>query len=293
MSANTPPTTAAPIRRLRTRWVFFFGRIAVLSLSEASAIRSRAALPAAVTLASPARCSAVSASVPAALCKTWLNPSAPRCTVGSAALPAPRASVTAWSARSLIVSAARPRSSTAALERRLRMLQQTSVLTCRCTAPHECTGTKGLILRWLHDSTLRSRRGGDGSGGGGKRPRDVAETDRRGLASERRIQRRVEEPPDARRRNRPDQPGQLRFRGAVDRPEGWKGTHQLDERRRLQPVDRGEMAHATPGERSGLIGIEGELELDGADGHGSSLPNGCSTCQIGLIVRTLVGDASL
>ena len=77
------------------RWVFFFGRMAVLSLPDASAMRSRAALPAALTLPSAARFSAVSASVVAAVCNAWLNPSAPRCTVGSAALPAPRASVTA------------------------------------------------------------------------------------------------------------------------------------------------------------------------------------------------------
>jgi putative FmdB family regulatory protein len=48
------------------------------------------------------------------------------------------------------------------------------------------------------------------------------------------------------------------------------------------------MGDPTPSERPGLTGVERELELDGADGHGSSIPNGCSTCQIVLIVRTLV-----
>src|SRR3984893_17648892 len=48
------------------------------------------------------------------------------------------------------------------------------------------------------------------------------------------------------------------------------------------------MGDATPSERSGLFGVERELELDGADWHGSSVPNACSACQIVLIVRTLV-----
>jgi putative FmdB family regulatory protein len=44
---------------------------------------------------------------------------------------------------------------------------------------------------------------------------------------------------------------------------------------------------AAPSQRAGLIGIERELELDRSDGHASSLPNRCSTCQIHAIVRTL------
>ena len=34
-------------------------------------------------------------------------------------------------------------------------------------------------------------------------------------------------------------------------------------------------------------GVERELELDGSNWHTQTLPNVCSTCQIGLIVRTL------
>jgi putative FmdB family regulatory protein len=45
---------------------------------------------------------------------------------------------------------------------------------------------------------------------------------------------------------------------------------------------------SAPGERAGLIGVERELKLDGADGHTQSIPNRCSTCQINPIVRTLV-----
>ena len=59
-------------------WSERFGRMAVLSLPDASAIRSRAALPAALTLLSVAMFSAVPASVVAAVCNTWLKPSAPR-----------------------------------------------------------------------------------------------------------------------------------------------------------------------------------------------------------------------
>src|SRR4029077_13781588 len=107
------------------------------------------------------------------------------------------------------------------------------------------------------------------------------------------MQRRVEEPSDARCGDRTDEPGQLGLRCAVDRPKRREGPDQLHVCGGLQAVNRGEMAHSTPGEGAGLIGVERELKLDGADGHGWSLPNGCSTCQIDPIVRTLAVDASV
>src|ERR1035437_327264 len=98
------------------------------------------------------------------------------------------------------------------------MLQQTSVLTCHVwrqaieLAPLAPKDDSTLVALFNAPHAPCGRR----SGGGRQWCCDVSERDRRCLAGEGRIQRCIEEPPDAGCRNRADQPCQLELGRAVD-----------------------------------------------------------------------------